>query len=265
MDYRVDLSVFHGPLDLLLHLVRRHEVDVADIPIALIAEQYLRHLEVLQAINVEAVGDFLVMASTLMEIKSKLMLPRATAAGEEAQADEEADPRAELVRQLVAYKQFRAAAQRLEALAEQQAVRLPRQTFEKPAPLGDPSQQPIQQVELWDLVSAFDRLLRATLTAGSHALVDDETPQQAYMDEMTQRLTAAPGQRLEFEQLFTPPRTRARLVGLFLALLELMKAGSLQAEQTEPFGPIWIMLTPAPSPTLEPADWEPLSADSHVA
>lgn len=234
MDYHVDLGIFRGPLDLLLHLVKRHEVEITDIPIAVIAEQYLRHLEVLRAINVEAVGEFLVMASTLMEIKSKMMLPRAVSAEDEPAED----PRGELVRQLVAYRQFRDAADRLDELAQQQSTRLPRQQFEKPAPVLDPRQQPIQQVELWDLVSAFDRLLRATLTATSESLAADETSQQDYMDEVLERLAAQ--SRLEFNDLFSPPHTRVRLVGLFLALLELIKIGRVRAEQEAAFGPIWI-------------------------
>jgi segregation and condensation protein A len=248
MDYHVDLGIFRGPLDLLLHLVKRHEVEITDIPMAVITEQYLRHLEVLRAINVEAVGEFLVMASTLMEIKSKMMLPRAERAAEEP----DDDPRRELVRQLVAYRQFRDAADRLDALAQQQAARLPRQQFEKPLPLLDPRQQPIQQVELWDLVSAFDRLLRATLTAPcEETLAVDETPQQDYMDEVLKRLAAAAQARLEFNDLFTPPQTRLRLVGLFLALLELIKLGRVRAEQEAAFGPIWII-------RRDPAESSPL-------
>lgn len=235
-DYQVELQNFRGPLDLLLHLVRRHEVEITEIPIAVITEQYLRYLEVLQMINYEAVGDFLVMASTLMEIKSKMMLPRPEAAADEVPDD----PRSELVRQLVAYRQFREAADQLDRLAQQQSARLPRQAFEKPAPVTDPRQQPIQQVELWDLVSAFDRLLRATLTTTTATLIDDETPQQAYMDEITERLSGHPEERVRFEDLFTPPVTRLRLVGLFLALLELIKLGRVLATQDVPFGPIWL-------------------------
>src|SRR5205809_773475 len=104
MDYQVDLDVFHGPLDLLLYLVKREEVDICDIPIARIAEQFKTYLDVLQHIDVERAGDFLVVASTLMEIKSRLLLPRPPA------EEEEEDPRRELVRQLLEYKQFKDAA-----------------------------------------------------------------------------------------------------------------------------------------------------------
>src|SRR5437773_12286624 len=111
MEYQVDLDVFHGPLDLLLYLVKRDEIDLRDIPIARVAEQFKQYLDVLQVIDVERVGDFLVMAATLAELKSKLLLPRP----EESDVEEE-DPRQELVRQLLEYKRFKDAA----ALLEQQ-------------------------------------------------------------------------------------------------------------------------------------------------
>src|SRR6516164_8596350 len=115
MDYQVDLDIFRGPLDLLLYLVKRQEVDISEIPIARVAEQFLEYLRVIELIDVEWAGDFLVMAATLMEIKSKLLLPR----GEEP-TETEADPRLELVRQLVEYKQFKDVAALLEAQAERQ-------------------------------------------------------------------------------------------------------------------------------------------------
>src|ERR1700736_2906219 len=120
MDYQVDLESFRGPLDLLLYLVKRNEVDICDIPIARMTGQFLDYLRVLELIDVERAGDFLVMAATLMEIKSKMLLPRGAETG-----PEEADPRLELVRQLVEYKKFKDAAALLEAQAERQERPLP--------------------------------------------------------------------------------------------------------------------------------------------
>src|SRR5215831_18650612 len=135
-DYQVNLETFRGPLDLLLYLVKRDEVDVRDIPIARVAEQFKEYLDVLALIDVERAGDFLVMAATLMEIKSKMLLPRAPEA-----AEAEEDPRLELVRQLVQYKRFKDAAALLEARAEEQSQRLPRQP---PAgPSAAPGQPPL--------------------------------------------------------------------------------------------------------------------------
>lgn len=249
-DYRVDLPVFRGPLDLLLHLVKKHEVEIADIPIAAIAEQYLAYLNMLQRIDVEAAGEFLVMASTLMEIKSRLLLPRPPAAPDAA---EEEDPRSELVRQLIEYKKHRDAAERLEALADAAARRRARQLLERPDLPADPAAQPLQQVELWDLVSAFDRVLRSTTAAEANTIVDDDTPQEEHMAAIVARLEATPRlagapPRLEFAQLFEPPVSRSRWVGWFLALLELIKAKRVEAEQLVPFGPIWIVLRSAIAP-----------------
>jgi segregation and condensation protein A len=232
MDYQVDLDTFRGPLDLLLYLVKRNEVDIADIPIARITEQFLEYLRVLEMIDVERAGDFLVMAATLMEIKSRMLLPRA----DEGEA-EEADPRLELVKQLIEYKKFKDAALLLEALAERQLMRLPRQ------PVGLPAQpslaeQPLRQVELWDLVSAFGRLMRETLAMQPQQILPDYTPIQVYMEQIAERLQCE--QRLAFSALFTPPHTRGRLLGLFLAVLELIKGRRAWAEQSEVFGEIWL-------------------------
>jgi segregation and condensation protein A len=228
MDYQVDLDVFRGPLDLLLYLVKRDEIDICDIPIARVAEQFKQYLHVIQLIDVERAGDFLVMAATLMEIKSKMLLPR----NDEA-AEEEDDPRQELVRQLLEYKKFKDAAALLDAQAEQQSYRLARQPVPH-RPGSDAAPQPLQAVELWDLVSAFGRLMRETLALQPQQIVMDHTPIQVYMETIVQRLTQE-GSVL-FSALFTPPYSRGRLLGLFLAVLELIKGRRLLVEQPEAFG-----------------------------
>jgi len=232
MDYQVDLEVFRGPLDLLLYLVRHNEVDICDIPIARIAEQFLDYLRILEMVDVEHAGDFLVMAATLMEIKSRMLLPRAPGPNEE-----EADPRLELVRQLIEYKKYKEAAALLEAQAERQLTRLPRQPVETAAE-QDPAVQPLRQVELWDLVSAFGRLMRETLALEPQRIVVDQIPTHVYMESILERLQREP--RLAFSAVFTPPYERARLVGLFLAILELIKSGSVIVDQPEPFGEFWL-------------------------
>jgi segregation and condensation protein A len=237
-DYQVDLDTFRGPLDLLLYLVKREEVDIRDIPIARVAQQFKEYLDVLTTIDVERAGDFLVMASTLMEIKSKLLLPRP----EGAAADEE-DPRLELVRQLLQYKRFKDAALLLEARAQEHSQRLPRLP---PAAPANPALPPLRPVELWDLVSAFGRLMRETLALQPQEIVVDQTPLHVYMDQVVERLRRQP--RLPLSAVFTPPFTRGRLVGLFLAVLELAKARRVVPEQPEPFGDIWLALAPTPEP-----------------
>jgi segregation and condensation protein A len=232
MDYQVNLDIFRGPLDLLLFLVKRNEVDICDIPIARVAEQFLDYLRVMEFIDVEHAGDFLVMAATLMEIKSKMLLPRSDRDDEEG-----ADPRLELVRQLIEYKKFKDAAGLLEAQAERQLSRLPRAPLETTDSV-DPAQQPLRQVELWDLVSAFGRLMRETLALQPQQIVVDQTPVQVYMDTILERLERA--RRLPFSALFTPPYERGRLVGMFLAILELARMRRVAAEQEEAFSEIWM-------------------------
>jgi segregation and condensation protein A len=235
-NYLVDLDVFRGPLDLLLYLVKRDEVDVRDIPIARVAEQFKEYLDVLQLIDVERAGDFLVMAATLMEIKSKMLLPRPPESTEE-----EDDPRMELVKQLLQYKRFKEAAALLEARAEQQSQRLARQAA---APALAPGLPPLKPVELWDLVSAFGRLMRETTAGQTQSIVVDQTPLHVYMEQILQRLHR--DHRVPFSALFTPPYTRGRLVGLFLAVLELTKIHRIRPEQAEPFDDIWLSLAPPP-------------------
>lgn len=247
-DYQVDLDVFQGPLDLLLYLVKREEVDIRDIPIARVAEQFKAYLDVLALIDVERAGDFLVMAATLMEIKSRMLLPRP-----EEEAEEEDDPRQELVRQLLEYKQFKDAAAVLEARAEEHGQRLPR--LPEPPVASDPSTAPLRPVELWDLVSAFGRLMRETLALAPQEIIVDQTPVHVYMEQIAARLTREP--RVSFKDLFTPPYTRGRLVGLFLAILELTRMLRIAVEQDKPFDELWLTLA-APSAPVANAPGPPL-------
>jgi segregation and condensation protein A len=234
MEYNVELPVFRGPLDLLLFLVKQNEVDLYDIPMATITEQFLAYLNLLQVIDVEAAGEFLVMAATLMEIKSKLLLPRT-----EAETPEEADPRLELVKQLIEYKKYKEAAALLDEQAQRQLARLPRMPMEIPAP-PELANQPLRKVELWDLVSAFGRLMRETAILQPNHIAVDETPIQVHMD----RIIALLGrhERMTLSDLYTPPRTRGRLLGLFLATLELIRGRAVWVEQPDAFGELWLRL-----------------------
>ena len=241
-DYQVVLDTFRGPLDLLLYLVKRNEVDILDIPISRVAEQFKQYLDILTLIDVERAGDFLVMAATLMEIKSRMLLPRP----EETENPAEDDPRRELVKQLLEYKRFKEAAQTLDHLANQQAQRMPRIPVAAPARKEGPP--PLQPVELWDLVSAFGRLMRETLSQQPLVVVVDHTPLQVHMDNIMDRLERS--NRLPFSSLFTPPHSRSRLVGIFLAILELAKMRKIQPFQKDSFAEIWVQLAPPVSESL---------------
>ena len=150
-DYRVNLDIFAGPLDLLLYLVRKEEVDIYDIPIAGITDQYLHYLELLRELDIDLAGDFLVLAATLMEIKSAMLLPRAEP--EQVGQDESVDPRAELIRQLLEYKRFKDAANLLDAAAERHQERFGRPTslVDRLTPDAEPEVD-MDQVSVWDLL-----------------------------------------------------------------------------------------------------------------
>lgn len=215
MDFRVDLDLFRGPLDLLLYLVRKHELDVIDIHIATVTEQYLDYIAVLEQINVDAVGDFLDLASLLIELKSRAALPH-----EEEVTVELEDPRQDLVRRLLEYKQYRDAASMLEERSREWRERWPRMANDLPARQTSPDQQPIQEVELWDLVSAFGRVLKAKSAAssGPESIRYDETPIHVYMQRIDDRLRREG--HVSFTAFFESAVHKTKLIGMFLAVLE---------------------------------------------
>ncbi|MCS6863994.1 MAG: segregation/condensation protein A [Gemmataceae bacterium] len=241
MPYTVELDTFHGPLDLLLYLVKRNEVDIHDISIAQLADQFLAYLQTLRELDIEFAGEFLVMTATLMEIKSRALLP----SDEISSSDERPDPRRELVRQLLEYRKFKDAALALETRAEQAGTRLARQ--EPPEPIA-PTGPKVRPVELWDLVSAFARLMRETQSLQTATIAVDDTPQHVYEAQLQERVAAAGG-RLAFRDAFPPPFFKARLIGIFLAILELIRHHGLGLEQPEADGEIYlILIPPAPPP-----------------
>jgi segregation and condensation protein A len=235
MRFRVQLDMFSGPLDLLLYLVRKHELEVLEIPLARVAEQYLEILAVLEQIDVDAVGDFLEVASQLMEIKSRMMLPR----HEEIEEEPVDDPRHELVSRLLEYKKYKEAAGRLEERAREWQLRYERRVNDLNESPRDPAEQPIHEVELWDLVSAFSRVMREKAAAKTTKIRYDDTPIEVHMAWIEERLTAEG--RLTFASLFEAGMHRSRMVGLFLALLELIRHRRAAVDQAELFGEIWVM------------------------
>lgn len=233
MDFRVNLNVFRGPLDLLLYLVRKHEVEIVDIPIATITDQYVESLSVLEQLDVGEVGDFLGLASTLIEIKSQQVLPR----GDEVD-DEPEDPRQELVNRLLEYKKYRDAASILEQRSRQWQQHYPRLTSDLPPRERDPADEPIREVELWDLVSAFGRIVRETAASKPSNIVYDETPIHVHMGRIHARLLREG--HVSFGDLFQPGMHRSTLVSIFLAILELVRHHNVRVEQNDLFGEIWV-------------------------
>ena len=238
MRFRVQLDMFSGPLDLLWYLVRKHELDVLDIPIALVTDQYLELINVLEQIDVNAVGDFLEVATQLMEAKSKLMLPR----HEEEEEEQVEDPRHDIVERLLEYKKYKDAASMLEERGRQWQQRFARRVNDLPKAHVDPKEQPIQEVELWDLVSAFARVIRDNATTQPSAIRYDDTPIEVYMEQIRERLQSEP--RLAFTALFEPGMIRSQMVGIFLAVLELIRHYHVKVDQEKLFGEIWIVAHP---------------------
>ena len=232
--FRIELDTYRGPLDLLLYLVRKHEVEIADIPIAMITDQYLQYLDLLQELDVNAVGDFVEMASTLIELKSKLVLPQV-----EEEVEPIDDPRDELVERLLEYKKYKDAASVLEEQSVTWQQRYPRMANDLPPRKIDPADQPLQELELWDLVSAFGRVVRDREATRPSNIVYDDTPIHVYMERMHRQI--AEHGAAYFSEMFDPGMHKSAMVGVFLAVLELARHHSVRAEQSELHGEIKIV------------------------
>ncbi len=233
--YNIKLPVFEGPLDLLLHLIRENKVDIYDIPISLITSQYLEYIEIMKELNLEIAGEFLVMAATLIHIKSKMLLPpeEKDEAGEEA-----ADPRLELVQRLLEYGAYKDAASILREREEESLLVFSREPADEEEAAEDSSEPSLFDVNIFDLLGAFRKMLdsappevrtitRETLT------VKDRMFMIVDLLENTESI--------RFEELFSDSATRTRLIVTFLALLELLRLGLARAYQEKEFGNIWII------------------------
>lgn len=243
-DYRVHIDAFEGPLDLLLFLIRKDEVDIHDIPVASITEQYLSFLEHIERIDIDAAGEFLVMAASLMEIKSRMLNPESVAEAAEPQAARtpDEDPRAELVRQLLAYKKFRDAATALEHRAAEWHRRAPAsptaidETQLSRAMEAAASDLDLDELNLIDLAEAFKRICETVNfeRLGEHKVKYDDTPIELHATDILDRLrrfetgeefildSEARKRPLELVDLFRG-RSRSEVVGLFLAVLQLLR------------------------------------------
>ncbi len=248
--YSVKVEAFEGPLDLLLHLIKKNELDIYNIPIATITRQYLGYLELMHDLNLDVAGDFLVMASTLLQIKSKTLLPVSVA--DETLEEEEEDPRAELVRRLLEYQKYKDAACQL---GEGQL--LGRDVFARKFVSLDmleiqPDEQP-PEVELFDLIEAFRQIL-AKVPAGSfHEVISERISVADRINDILTYLKEK--ESVAFEELFGDPLTREFVIATFLAILELCKLRMVKLAQMSSFGTIWIM------PAVAPAEGEEATED----
>ena len=237
MSYEIKLDIFEGPLDLLLYLIRKNEIDIYNIPIALITEQYLSYLEMMRSLNLDLAGEYLVLASTLIHIKSKLLLPPDESEDEE---EEGRDPRAELVRQLLEYQAFKDAALSLDG-----RPLLDRDIFTRGAAPEEPAaaeeeEEAIVELDVFELFTAFRRIVDRLDRKEDMEIDAEKMSLTDRINEIMERLSAE-GQ-ITFADLLEDRGNRRRIIYTFLAILELMKLRMIRACQSGPFGPIRLFL-----------------------
>ncbi|MDO5319697.1 MAG: segregation/condensation protein A [bacterium] len=256
-DYKVNLDVFEGPLDLLLYLIRREELDIYDIPIEHITKQYMAYLDIMRQLNLDVAGEFIVMAATLMVIKSRMLLPVDRRATEEGVEEEWVDPRLDLVRQLVEYKKFKDAAGKLgeyEALVQESFdYGGGRPKFEKTA--ADAADA-LARIDLYDLLTAFQDVLSRLNEVQPGELKGARFSVPEKMDLILER-TRVDGQ-VSFSHLFTAQSPRGEVIVTFLALLELLRQHRIIVYQNAAFHEITVLPskeTPDDTPLEAPDEW----------
>ncbi|HPC04396.1 MAG TPA: segregation/condensation protein A [Syntrophales bacterium] len=236
-SYEIRLNVFEGPLDLLLYLIRKNEIDIYDIPMAVITEQYFQYLETMGALNLDIASDYLVMASTLLHIKSRMLLPVQEPA-EDGEGEE--DPRMELTRQLLEYEAFRKA-----ALAMEQRPILDRDVFARTGPAPEDNgkgRETVLEVTVFQLVEAFRNILVKWEGEDGLELNRDSLSVADRIREIVNRLEEV--ESLTFDELLEDLRDRAQVICTFLALLELVKMRVVKAFQMEAYQTIRVCLAP---------------------
>jgi len=229
---RVELEIFEGPLDLLLHLIKKNEVSITDIPIATITEQYLATLDLLQTLSLDVAGEFLVMASTLIHIKSRMLLPAGDDGGDDE--DEGFDPRDELVRRLLEYQRYKEAAQDL----DQREV-LSRDVFARSAsPTEEAGPRGFREVSVFELLAALKRIIDRLPKDTFHEVTLEKITVREKMTHLLDILRAHSS--ILFEALFAEVSSRMEIIVTFLAMLELVKVRAIRIVQEEMAGPIKI-------------------------
>lgn len=234
MGYKIKLEVFEGPLDLLLYLIKEEELNIYDIPITRITEQYLEYLNLMELLDLEVAGEFLVMAATLMQIKSKMLLPPDPATVEA----EETDPRAELVRRLLEYKAYKEVASRLKGFEENQSGVFSRVGALPELPLEEDGDSPFTGVSLFDLISALAKALKNMPRDVFHQILKDEFTVAEKVHDIFHRLLKEPV--IYFSRLFKEAKNRSEVITTFLALLELIRLKEVTIRQENRFDEIEI-------------------------
>jgi segregation and condensation protein A len=217
--FRAELEVFSGPLDLLLQLIRQEEVDIFEVPVSRITDRYLAVLHTMDFFDVNTAADFLVVAATLMEMKSRTLLPPA----DQDEEEDEDDPGAELVRRLLEYKEVKEAAEHLGERAREQGTRFRRGRAPVPGEAEEEDAPALlEDLAVWNLMAAFAEVVEQTQLRRPREIVHSDVPVSVYMDEVVATLRQAGGS-VEFLDFFADERSRGRVIGIFLALLELVR------------------------------------------
>src|SRR6476469_8777050 len=247
--YPVRLDKFEGPLDLLLHLIKQHEVDIYDVPIAVVTQQYLEYIDLMQELNLDVAGEFLVMAATLIHIKSRMLLPRA----DPTQEDPDEDPREALIRRLLEHQKFKAAA---ELLHERETLRSAQWT--RPdgpiAEIAGEAPEPEVEVDLFSLISAFRAVVERAKQRPKIYMPAEQIPIEDRIEQLMTRLSET--EACGFEDLFADVQSRSGLIVTFLALLEMIRLKLVRVFQAGSVGPIRVYRrarpADAPHPLLDP-------------
>ena len=245
-DYPVKLANFEGPLDLLLHLIKKNEVNVYDIPIVLITDQYLQYLDLMQELDLDVAGEFLVMAASLIHVKSRTLVPRIETGIE---SEEEEDPRDALVRRLLEHQKFKAAA---ELLHERETIRSAQWTrpdgrVEDIA--GEPFERELE-IDLFSLLQAFQAVIARTKSRPAFVLPAAVVPIETRIEQLLERLSEVDA--IGFEELLDGAASRGDILTTFLALLEMIRLKLVRVLQTETFGPIRVYKRARPADAPDP-------------
>jgi len=234
VPYEVELPGFSGPLELLLHLIRKHKLDILDIPVGFVTEKYLEYIEAMKVLNLDVAGDYLEMAATLARIKSRMMLPVGEGTAEEQQAEEPGDPRAELVRRLLEYQKYRDAADQLGALDQ-----LQRDVFARQAErLAGTEERPLAEVGVGALLDAFAAVLQRVKPDLAREITVERISVAHRIQELVALLETR--HRVRFEQLFERASMKFDIVVTFLALLEMTKLHMTRLLQAAPDTPLLV-------------------------
>lgn len=243
MNYQVKLEIFEGPFDLLLHLIERNQLNIYDIPIAMVTDQFLEYIQTMQLLNLTVAGEFLVVAATLMQIKARMLLPKppVETLEETEEGDGEDDPRRELVERLLEYKRFKEAAAELHQREEEWGRRYPRIGGEFPDQVITPLADPTGGISVWDLMEAFRTVLDSvTPRPEVRGMPREEMSVRERMNQIIGKLQLHG--KMTFAKLFEGMVTKKGLITTFLAVLELIRLRRVNAFQERTFGEIYIAI-----------------------